>query len=36
MYALILACYFSGQMTEAQWQEHLQDEVFARWVKMHV
>lgn len=31
-YADILACYRSGQMSEAQWQEHLRDEVFRRWL----
>lgn len=28
----ILACYRSGQMSEKQWQEHLKDSRFARWV----
>lgn len=32
-YALLLACYRSGQISPAQWQEHLRDEVFAAWVK---
>jgi hypothetical protein len=30
---LILACYQSGQMTEAQWLEHLKDETFAAWLR---
>jgi len=34
-YALLLACYRSGQITPAQWQEHLRDEVFAAWLKKH-
>ena len=34
-YRLLLACYQSGQMTEAAWREHLKDEVFAAWVKRH-
>lgn len=31
-YALLLACYRSGQISERQWQDHLRDEVFARWL----
>jgi hypothetical protein len=31
-YALLLACYRSGQISEAQWQQHLRDAVFARWI----
>jgi hypothetical protein len=31
-YELILQCYRSGQISEKQWQEHLKDEVFAKWV----
>lgn len=31
-FAMILACYRSGQMTEAQWQDHMRDELFAAWV----
>lgn len=31
-FALIIACYCSGQMTEAQWQAHLTDRAFAAWV----
>jgi hypothetical protein len=33
MYDLLLQCYLSGQMSEAEWQSHLQDEVFAAWLK---
>jgi hypothetical protein len=33
MYALLLECYRSGQMTETEWQQHLQDELFAAWLK---
>lgn len=29
----LLACYRSGQISEAQWQEHLKDELFAAWLK---
>jgi len=32
---LLLACYKSGQMTEAQWQAHLADPLFRAWVKRH-
>jgi hypothetical protein len=32
-YALLLACYRSGQIPEAAWQEHLADELFARWLR---
>lgn len=31
-YELLLACYRSGQISEAQWQEHLRDEVFRAWL----
>lgn len=31
-YEKLLACYRSGQMSEAQWQEHLKDVAFARWL----
>jgi hypothetical protein len=34
-YALILACYRSGQISEAAWQEHLRDDVFRRWLTRH-
>lgn len=30
---LLLACYLSGQVAEQQWQEHLHDEVFRRWLE---
>lgn len=30
-FTLTLASYQSGQITEAQWQEHLKDELFAAW-----
>jgi hypothetical protein len=33
MYNLLLQCYLSGQMSEAKWQSHLQDKVFAAWLK---
>lgn len=34
MYELLLACFRSGQMSEAQMQEHMRDDpVFAAWVK---
>lgn len=33
-YDVLLACYRSGQMTEAQMQEHMRaDAVFAEYVK---
>lgn len=31
-YELLIACYRSGQIPEAAWQEHLRDEVFAQWL----
>jgi hypothetical protein len=31
-YQLILDCYLMGQINEAQWQRHLEDEHFAAWV----
>ena len=34
-YALLLACYRSGQISERQWSEHLKDEVFCMWLKRH-
>lgn len=34
-YELLLQCYRSGQMSEAQWNEHLKDEVFKAWLKKH-
>jgi hypothetical protein len=33
MYALLFECYRSGQMSEAEWQQHLRDELFAAWLK---
>lgn len=33
MFRQLLDCYRSGQMTEAQWAEHLKDELFAAWVR---
>lgn len=35
-YAQLLACYRSGQIPEAAWQEHLKDEAFAAWVRQHL
>lgn len=32
-YDLLLQCYRSGQISEAQWQQHLKDEVFSAWLK---
>jgi len=32
-FALILACYASGQMDEKQWAAHMQDDLFAAWVR---
>lgn len=29
----LLLAYKSGQMSEAQWQEHLKDELFCAWLK---
>jgi len=34
-YAMLLQSYRSGQVSEAQWQQHLTDEVFAAWLKKH-
>jgi hypothetical protein len=31
-FELLLACYKSGQVSELQWQEHLKDDDFAKWV----
>lgn len=33
MYNLLLQCYLSGQMSEAEWQQHLLDDVFRAWLK---
>ncbi len=30
---LLMQCYKSGQMSEAQWQEHLKDDAFRLWLK---
>ena len=32
-FALLLACYRSGQMSEKQWVEHLKDAAFVRWLE---
>lgn len=32
-YANLLACYRSGQVSEAQWHQHLSDPAFAAWLK---
>jgi hypothetical protein len=32
-YANLLACYRSGQVSEAQWQQHLSDPEFLKWLK---
>lgn len=29
----LLACYRSGQISEAQWQDHIKDEFFRAWLK---
>jgi hypothetical protein len=34
-YALLLACYRSGQIEESAWHEHLKDELFKAWLKRH-
>lgn len=34
-YELIINCYKSGQISEKQWQKHLEDEVFRKWVEKH-
>lgn len=31
-FELLLVCYKSGQVSELQWQEHLKDADFAKWV----
>jgi hypothetical protein len=37
MYAALLACFTSGQMSEAQLQEHMrEDAVFAAWVRRQI
>lgn len=30
-FALLLACYRSGQVSERQWTEHMRDLAFAAW-----
>lgn len=35
-YELILQCYRSGQMSEAQWQKHLDDKDFKSWHYLNV
>lgn len=32
-YSLLITCYLSGQISEPQWQEHLNDEVFRAWLR---
>lgn len=32
-FTLLFACYLSGQIPEAAWQEHLADAEFAAFVK---
>jgi len=32
-YELLLQCYRSGQVSERQWQEHLKDENFKKWLE---
>ena len=34
-YVLLLECFRSGQISPAQWKEHLMDEVFCAWLKRH-
>jgi hypothetical protein len=34
-FELLLACYKSGQVSELQWQEHLKDADFAKWLDQH-
>lgn len=34
-YSLLIQCYRSGQISERQWQEHMKDEVFRKWVEKH-
>lgn len=36
-YEMLYQCYRSGQMSERQWQEHLNaDEVFRSWLSRHL
>lgn len=32
-FEMLLACYRSGQMSERQWQAHLEDKAFREWVE---
>ncbi|EPR09756.1 hypothetical protein M527_06410 [Sphingobium indicum IP26] len=32
-YRLILACYLSGQIDDATWQQHLAEPLFALWLE---
>lgn len=32
-FELLLACYKSGQVSERQWQEHLKDADFAKYLR---
>lgn len=32
-FALLLACYRSGQVSERQWQEHLKDKKLRQWLE---
>lgn len=32
-YEALLACYRSGQVSEAAWTEHLKDDVFRAWLE---
>lgn len=32
-FEMLLACYRSGQMSERQWQAHLEDRAFREWVE---
>lgn len=34
-YHLLWDCYRSGQMSAAQWNEHLRDDLFVAWLKKH-
>ena len=33
-FEMLLACYRSGQISEKQWQAHLEDADFAKWSKL--
>lgn len=32
-YQNLLGCYRSGQMSEAQWEQHLEDKDFVEWLR---